>query len=103
MTCGRLQAAPATIVERDRLVRALVVVADANRLQRVAQLFLCRRVAGVEGLLIAPDFEDARSGRAVRSARTASMLTKPSCFALASRYCLRSAMAFGVDEAIAST
>ena len=43
---------------RQRLVRPLVVAADANRLERVEQLLLDAGVARVERLLIAPRLED---------------------------------------------
>ena len=58
MTWAACRRPPRRSSSADGLVGALVVVADANRLQRVAQLFLRRRVAGVEGFLIAPDFEE---------------------------------------------
>src|SRR5688572_12746737 len=46
---------------RERLVRALVVVADANRPQRLEQLALRSGIASVECSLVAPGLEDYKT------------------------------------------
>jgi hypothetical protein len=53
---GRLRTCPA-IVNADGFVGTLVVVADADRLKAVAQLFLHGGITGVERLLVAPHLE----------------------------------------------